>query len=177
MKESVGLTVTINIVVVFLAVAFVFIIGIVTYNRAYKAASLIVKEIEKYEGYNDLSFPKINEDLTAIGYVGGDSSKCKATRKASGLEGQLVEMGDEKYKYCIYWFDYDESEANKYLELFKNGEYCPYAFLNDVYYVEIIEGNYNNLVSCSIESLISISKKKNIVLKQPVFTGADVCEY
>ena len=113
MKESVGLTVTINIVVVFLAVSFVLIIGIVTYNRAYKAASLIVKEIEKYEGYNDLSFSKINENLTAIGYVGGDSSKCKATRKASGLEGQLVEMGDEKYKYCIYWFDYDESNADK----------------------------------------------------------------
>ena len=56
MKESIGLTVTINIIVVFLAVAFVFIIGIVAYNRAYKAASLIIKEIEKYEGYNDLAF-------------------------------------------------------------------------------------------------------------------------
>ena len=83
---------------------------------------------------------------------------------------------DEEFATWYVTFE-DESEANKYLELFKNGEYCPYAFLNDVYYVEIIEGNYNNLVSCSIESLISISKKKNIVLKQPVFTGADVCEY
>jgi len=113
MKESMGLTVTINIVVVFLAVAFVFIIGIVTYNRAHKAASLIIKELEKYEGYNDLAIPKINQDLSNVGYIRGDSSGCKETRTSYRIEGQLVATGDEEYKYCIYWFDYDESEANK----------------------------------------------------------------
>lgn len=113
MKESIGLTVTINIIVVFLAVAFVFIIGIVAYNRAYKAASLIIKEIEKYEGYNDLAFEQIEKDLNNVGYVPGDSSGCKATRTSYGIEGQLVNTGDEKFKYCIYWFDYDESNADK----------------------------------------------------------------
>ncbi len=112
MKESIGLTVTINIIVVFLAVAFVFIIGIVAYNRAYKAASLIVKELEKYEGYNDLAIPQIEKDLGNVGYVDGDSSKCPTTREAYGVTGELVLTGEEKYKYCIYWFDYDESNAD-----------------------------------------------------------------
>lgn len=112
MKESIGLTVTINIVVVFLAVTFVFIIGIVTYNRAYKAASLIVKELEKYEGYNDLAISQIERDMESVGYVRGDSSQCKATRVSSGVEGELVSTGEEKFKYCIYWFDYDESDTS-----------------------------------------------------------------
>ena len=113
MKESMGLTVTINIVVVFLAVAFVFIIGIVAYNRAHKAASLIVKELEKYEGYNDLAFEKINEDLFFVGYSAGDSSHCKETRTSYGVEGELVKTNEEKFKYCIYLFDYDESLADR----------------------------------------------------------------
>ena len=115
MKESIGLTVTINIVIVFLAVSFVFIIGIVAYNRAYKAASLIIKELEKYEGYNDLAIPKINEDLNNVGYVLGDSSKCHTTREAYGVTGELVKTDEEKYKYCIYWFDYDESDKENKL--------------------------------------------------------------
>ena len=113
MKESIGLTVTINIVVVFLAVAFVFIIGIVTYNRAHKAASLIIKELEKYEGYNDLAFDQIDVDLSAIGYVGGDSSHCKQTRTSYRITGELQETGNERFKYCIYRFDYDESLAEE----------------------------------------------------------------
>ena len=113
MKESIGLTVTINIIIVFLAVAFVFIFGIVAYNRAHKAASLIIKELEKYEGYNDLAFDKINEDLSMVAYTPGDSSACKDTRTAYGITGELVKTDKEKYKYCIYWFDYDESEAEK----------------------------------------------------------------
>ncbi|MBR1376900.1 MAG: hypothetical protein IJ565_03705 [Bacilli bacterium] len=112
MKESIGLTVTINIIIIFVSVAFVFIIGIYSYSKAFKAASLIVKSLEKYEGYNDLAIEQINRDLGSVGYLRGDSSKCAPTRESYKLEGQLVNSYDQMYQYCIYFFDNDDTESD-----------------------------------------------------------------
>ena len=63
MKESIGLTFTINIMIVFIVVSFVFVAGILSYTKAFKAGSLIIKSLEKYEGYNELAFDQINRNL------------------------------------------------------------------------------------------------------------------
>ena len=113
MKESVGLTFTINIMIVFVVVAFVFVTGILSYTKAFKAASLIVKSLEKYEGYNELAFNQINRNLSALAYISGDSSKCPKTKDATIGEGVLVTMNDEEhFSYCIYKFDNDGDEKH-----------------------------------------------------------------
>ena len=113
MKESMGLTVTINIVIIFVMVAFVFVVGIYSYAKAYKASSLIIKSLEKYEGYNGLAYDQINKDLYTLGYIQGNSSKCSETKNASIGEGKLVTLNDqEKFQYCIYLFDNDGDEKH-----------------------------------------------------------------
>lgn len=113
MKESIGLTVTINIIIIFLFVSFIFIIGIVTYSKAYKAASLIVKSLEKYEGYNDLAKAQIDRDLESVGYLRGSSSNCPDSKSVYNVNTEdLVTRGDEQFEYCLYWYDYDESDPD-----------------------------------------------------------------
>ena len=113
MKESIGLTVTINVVIIFIVVAFVFVVGIYSYAKAFKASSLIIKSLEKYEGYNNLSYDQINKDLYTLGYIQGNSSKCSETKNASIGEGTLVTFDNqEKFQYCIYLFDNDGDEKH-----------------------------------------------------------------
>lgn len=113
MKQSIGLTVTINIIIVFIMVAFVFVAGILSYSKAFKAASVIVKQLERFEGYNVASIGAINTNLSSLSYQMGDSSKCKETRHATIGEGNLVLINDinnsytEEFEYCIYKFEND----------------------------------------------------------------------
>lgn len=108
MKESIGLTFTINIMIVFILVAFVFVAGIMSYNKAFKASSLMIKSLEKYEGYNKLSKEQIDKDLHTLGYASGNSTKCAATKESTNSTGSLVSLsGDENFDYCIYLFDND----------------------------------------------------------------------
>lgn len=114
MKESIGLTFTINIMIVFILVAFVFVAGIMSYNKAFKASSLMVKSLEKYEGYNKLSKEQIDSDLKLLGYSRGNSNKCAATKNSTNGAGSLVTLdNDENFDYCIYLFDND-GDANHY---------------------------------------------------------------
>ena len=113
MKESIGLTFTINIMIVFILVAMVFVTGILSYTKAFKAASLIVKSLERFEGYNELAYDQININLSALSYMRGDSSKCPLTRNATIGEGKLVTVNnEEKFNYCVYFFDNDGDEKH-----------------------------------------------------------------
>ncbi len=113
MKESLGLTVTINIVIIFLLVAFVFVVGIISYSKAFKAASLVVKSLEKFEGYNGLAYDDINKNLNTLGYERGDSSKCAATKNSTIGEGQLARLTEGEYfNYCIYYFNNDGDDKH-----------------------------------------------------------------
>lgn len=113
MKKSIGMTFTLNIMIVFILVSFAFLAGIFSYAKAFKAASLIIKSLEKYEGYNELSYNTINQDLMTVGYLVGNSNKCDNTKKATIGTGNLVKINDldnnkkENFNYCIYKFNND----------------------------------------------------------------------
>ena len=106
MKESIGYTVTLNIIIIFILVTFAVIFGIVSYSKAYRANSKIVNAIEKYEGYNSLSLIEINNNLTSLGYSprGNTPIKCKATRNGGTLvEDSSFKSTDEiLFNYCVY---------------------------------------------------------------------------
>ena len=68
MKESISYTFVLNIVIMFIFICAAVIMGIFSYFRAYKANTIIINEIEKYEGYNCLSAQTIAQKLSTISY-------------------------------------------------------------------------------------------------------------
>ena len=52
MKESIGYSVTINIVITFIVIIFAFLAAAVVYFKTNKASNIVVDTIQKYEGYN-----------------------------------------------------------------------------------------------------------------------------
>lgn len=78
MRESISYTFLLNIVIVFISVCAAIILGVFSYYRAFRANTIIVSEIEKYEGYNCLSKASIASKLESIGYKVPFASDCKS---------------------------------------------------------------------------------------------------
>lgn len=110
MREAIASTYIYNIIFVFLAIVFAFVMGTIIYYKSMKVNKVIIASIEKYEGYNHLSSDEIDQNLKSIGYgVEADGKKCPTK---SGSVSINVESG---YKYCVYLFDNDtENGTNKY---------------------------------------------------------------
>ena len=126
MKQSIGYTVSLNIVIVFIVIIFCFIGGAISYYKAFKVNNIIADNIEKYEGYNDLSKNEINRQLSSLGY---NMSKVECGKhKVQGHPGKYVRGIDTNQKftdsdngYCVYY------NVPKCLENNSSGEnsYCP----------------------------------------------------
>jgi len=68
MKESVGYTVTLNIVITFIIIVFAFLSAALIYFKSNRVSNVITETIEKYEGYNSYSISEISTKLTSLGY-------------------------------------------------------------------------------------------------------------
>jgi len=68
MKESVGYTVTLNIMIVFITIVVAFLCAALIYFKSNKVSNVITTSIEKYEGYNTSSINEINMNLSSLGY-------------------------------------------------------------------------------------------------------------
>lgn len=97
MKESVGYTVTLNIVIMFIIIIFAFISAILIYYKTYKVGNIIVNSIEKYEGYNSLSINEIKKRMSTIGY-NVNSIKCESKKDGCNLAGG----SNGSNGYCVY---------------------------------------------------------------------------
>lgn len=102
MKEAVGGSYILNIIIVFIVIVFAFLIATVLYYRAYKVNVRIANSIEKYEGYNRLSYDEINRTLKTIGYTRAkaynfSNSDCEIKQKTEAMTNYTPE-----YMYCIY---------------------------------------------------------------------------
>ncbi len=95
MKQVIGGMFLYNIVIIFLLLVFGFLIGMVSYNKAYKVNTRIADYIEKYEGYNDLAKAEINRFLDNMGYERGMERDCSNRNDAT-----LVSSKDSGY--CVY---------------------------------------------------------------------------
>lgn len=100
MKESVGYTVILNIVIVFITIIFAFITMSLNYYRAYKVSNAITSSIEKYEGYNSLAEKDIELKLTSLGY--NKTSRSCAPKK-NGCRRVEVNSARGSLGYCVYY--------------------------------------------------------------------------
>ena len=99
MKESISYTFLLNIIIVFMAISFFAIMGIISYSKAFRVNSKIVNVIEINEGYNQYSKDGINNIATSYGYQ-KYNIKCP---KKGGQSAIVDASGGEGY--CIYYFD------------------------------------------------------------------------
>lgn len=93
MKQSIGTTFMLNIIIVFLVVTFALLSATLSYYKAYKINNRIEGSIEKYEGYNNLSKPDIEKILKTLGY--NPKTSCPATRNGASN----ISSSED---YCIY---------------------------------------------------------------------------
>lgn len=98
MKQGIGLTYTLNFVIIFIVITFAFLFGIMSYYKAFKVNSRISNAIENHEGYNSLSVTEINNVLGSLGYTKG-AVTCP-DRKYKGRTYSAKSGVD--YAICVY---------------------------------------------------------------------------
>ena len=104
MKESISYTFLLNIIIVFIAISFFAIMGIISYSKAFRVNSKMVNAIEINEGYNGYAKASIKNIITSYGYQKYNVN-CP---KKNGQSAILDASGSEGY--CVYRFD----EGNTY---------------------------------------------------------------
>ena len=95
MNQSVSYTYLLNIIIIFILVAFMVLMGTLSYTKAFRVNSKIANAIEICEGDNSCSQAEINRIINNYGY--------QKSNKAGTL----------KNGYCIYKFD-DDSKHYSY---------------------------------------------------------------
>lgn len=109
MKESLGSTFTLNVIIIFITILFAVLAATLTYYKAFKVNTKIINSIEKFEGYNDLAREEIDNSLTSIGYAHKDNHKCPKEKNGGTLQTE-----DKKFRYCVYYFGEEDSSYYSY---------------------------------------------------------------
>ena len=104
MRESLGGSMLLTLVVIFTSIVIIFFAGIMAYSKAYKAKNKVIEIIEKYDGnitdfFNNVEAP-VNESMELMGYRVSDNSEPDCSGDSSrGCATNLAE--DSGYYYCI----------------------------------------------------------------------------
>lgn len=102
MREAIGNSLLMNLVIIFVSIVILFFIGILSYSKAYRVKNRIVSIIEKYDGYNTSAQEEILVDLKSAGYRSTNNSKCTSEN-----------LNNTTYNYCIYEIR-DKSSGDSY---------------------------------------------------------------
>ena len=117
MKESVGYTVTLNIVITFIIIVFAFLSAALIYFKSNKVSNVITETIQKYEGYNTLAQNEIEMKLSSIGYnrksvnckkyynrIGENERTNCSDSLSTGVDGYCIFVCDELYNGEPYYY-------------------------------------------------------------------------
>ena len=99
MKESVGYTVSLNIMIVFITIVVAFLCAALIYFKSNKAGNVITSAVEKYEGYNSYSISEINRKLYSLGY-GSRSIQAKCERESKLSDSMTDSSGNTVNIQC-----------------------------------------------------------------------------
>ena len=105
MREAVGNSSLLYLVVIFTGIVILFFVGILSYSKAYRVKNRIIEIVEKY-GYYDNSenspvISEINDSLSNMGYTISNTDTCSNTLR-NYEEGKAQKIHTTGYKYCIY---------------------------------------------------------------------------
>ena len=93
MRDAVGGSLLLNIVIIFLSVVIVLFAGIMAYSKAYKVKNRIIEIIEREKSYNISARRSIESDLRLYGYKNSNitSRKCG-----------YGNLNTSTFFYCVY---------------------------------------------------------------------------
>lgn len=132
MKDSIGYTVTINIIIIFIIIIFAFLSAAIIYYKSNKIGNVITSSIEKYEGFNELAQSEIERNMSSLGY-NKHSISCPSTTSCSRTagKGELVIINKIKTSdsgYCVYLCN----EGDYYYYKIKTNMMINIPIINDV---------------------------------------------
>lgn len=106
MREAIGSSLLLNIVVVFVSLIILFFVGILSYSKAYKAKNRIIDVIEKYETYSEdpVKQDAGDEIVSSLKEMGYQLGNCRNTAQNENNTG---------YKYCVHRVDANEGHYYK----------------------------------------------------------------
>lgn len=107
MREAIGATWIMSIVIAFIALFSGYLAFSVNYSKAFKVKDGIVDRIEKHNGVNNAAINDINDMMTSVGY--SSKGKCSVYFNDSGLAyigvtSNVVDShpsSSSTYNYCI----------------------------------------------------------------------------
>jgi hypothetical protein len=127
MRESLGGSMLLNLVLIFAGLVIILFVGILSYSKAYKVKNRIVEIIEKYGAYEKIDSStntnvvtnEINENLKTAGYETSLSKKCNTIRNRLVNEkynGELSQNLNQSYgyNYCVFEMNKSENSTGKY---------------------------------------------------------------
>ncbi len=106
MREAIGGSLLLNLIIVFSGIVILFFVGILAYSKAYRVKNRIIEVIEKYETYNTDAIAEINADLKDVGYRATIGNRC-----------DLGNLNTSSYSYCVYLKDNTEETGTYYYEV------------------------------------------------------------
>ena len=111
MKDAVGGSLLLNLVVVFTSIVILFFAGILAYSKAYKVKNKIIEVVERYDGkimdatnsslINNVVLNEINKELGNMGYkvVGERPNDTRCSNDSS--RNRCHNLNTSNYNYCI----------------------------------------------------------------------------
>ncbi len=115
MKESISYTFLLNIIIIFVFICFAVIMGIFSYYRAFKANTVVLNSIEKYEGFNCLSQEESARGLTNLGYKTPFKANKKSVAGSYGKVELLTNSSDyDNLGYSVVYYRLDNSREYQY---------------------------------------------------------------
>ena len=99
MKDAVGGSLLLNMVVIFVSVVILLFVGIIAYSKAYKIKNKIIEVIEKYEKYDENVAAELLDELSRSGYIVATEEQI---RNKCGNDSLSIEEG-AGHLYCIYY--------------------------------------------------------------------------
>ena len=118
MKESIGYTVSLNIMIVFITIIVAFLCAALIYFKSNKVSNVITSAVEKYEGYDTSAINEIDRNLSSLGY-GSHEISCSATVEDEGATSGTCTLttninGKGSNGYCVYLCVEDAGEYYYY---------------------------------------------------------------
>lgn len=106
MREALGGSMLMNLIIIFTGIVILFFVGIMAYSKAYRVKNRIVTIIEKYETYNTPAQEEINTDLKNVGYRSTPAEKCTKDN-----------LNTSTYSYCVYKVEGKSEEGTYYYQV------------------------------------------------------------
>lgn len=100
MKDAVGGSLLLNLVIIFTSVVILLFVGIMSYSKAYKVKNKIIEIIERNEGYAGVA-DEIHEELKKVGYKVSSGTINSEKCKKDSSRGICENLNTSSYQYCV----------------------------------------------------------------------------